>query len=78
MKVTSLKTELFAAQDAAKDADNAWQTALNTQGIERYSKAARSGSLRELYRAKVAADRRCSELTDIMRRYQDVEQLTRP
>ena len=77
MKVSSLKAELFAAQDAAKVADDAWQTALNTQGIDRYSNAAKSGSLRELYRAKVAADRHCAELTDIMRKFQDVEQITR-
>ena len=81
MRVTSLKTELFAAQDAANVADEQWQAALDSMSIDRYSKAARGASgslLRALYDAKVAADDKCHELTATMRRYQDVTQIARP
>lgn len=81
MRVESIKEELFAAQDAAKEADDAWQAELDRRGINRYTLAARGetgSTLRECYEAKIASDQKVRELTDTMRRYQDVEQIHRP
>ena len=79
--VRSLKEDLYAAQDAAKLAADQWQTALDAQRIDRYSAAAKgkAGSeLRRLRDAKIAADDKVRELTDVMRRFQDVNQIARP
>lgn len=81
IKITGLTAELYAAQDAAKEADNNWQAELDRQGIERYSKQARGtqGSvLRNLYDRKVATADRQADLTSIIRRYQDPNQIARP
>lgn len=81
IKVRSLKEELYAAQDAAKLADELWQSALDALGISRYSQAAKGApgsELRALRDAKVASDDKVRELTDIIRRYQDVRQIQRP
>lgn len=81
IKVTSLKWDLFAAQDAAKAADDAWQSELDRLGIERYSKDAKGSpgsTLRALRETKIACDNRVRELTDAMRRFQDVRQIQRP
>lgn len=81
MKVTSIKEELFAAQDAAKVADDVWQAELDRLGVERYSLASKGeigSDLRALYETKIIRDARVRELTDTMRRYQNVEQVQRP
>jgi hypothetical protein len=81
MKINSVKSvrdEVLKAYYTAKAADDNWQEELDACGIYRYSKAARGvagSNLRELYEAKVAADVRQAELTEIMWRYQDPKQV---
>jgi len=81
MKVTSVKFETLTAYQAAKDADDAWQAALDAAKIYRYSKAARGEPGSELQRlrdAKVAADEKYHELCELLRRYQDPVQAGLP
>jgi hypothetical protein len=79
IKVTSLKWDTFEAYYAAIAADDAWQEELDSRGIERYSKGAKGATadsdLRRLYEAKIAADNKYHELVEIMRRYQDPQQV---
>lgn len=81
IKFTSLKNDLYDAQDAAKLADSEWQAALDELGIDRYSRAAKGvagSALRALYDAKIASDNKVHELTETMSRFQDVDQIQRP
>jgi hypothetical protein len=78
VKVTSLKQDTFEAYYAALAADDAWQEELDSRGIERYSrpaKGAQGSDLRNLYEAKLTADRKYHELLETMRRYQDPRQV---
>jgi hypothetical protein len=81
MTITSIKSirdEVPKAYEAAKVADDNWQVELDRLKIDRYSRAARGAAgseLRALYDAKIIADAKQAELTDIMRRYQDPGQV---
>lgn len=79
LRVGSIRWNVVTAQEAAKDADDEWQMELDTQKIDRYSKAAHGANgspLRRLYNTKVAADQKYHDLVETMRRYQDPEQVT--
>lgn len=76
--VKSVRDEVLKAYEAARTAENAWQAELDRLRIDRYSKAARGAvgsEMRALYDAKVAADATLAELTDALRRYQDLRQV---
>jgi hypothetical protein len=78
VQVTSLVSNAQEAYRAAIAADSAWQTALDTANVDRYSLAARGeqgSELRRLRDAKCEADRKLRKLTELVRFYQDPHQV---
>lgn len=67
----SIRRAAHEAYNAAIEADNVWQTELDTQKIDRYSVEAKGtdgSNLRQLYERKIEADNQRRELTDLMRK----------